>query len=129
MTLPANIRVNVRAPFPTQVNGSAFVQVSKANGVWTINPDYRILAKTVMLDTDDILVIQDIASGSFSYISALAIGFAAYSTYRFILSAGTVNVQTSDAVLLFNASPAGVSFVNLPPSASRNDEIESAQLS
>ena len=36
MALPANIRVNVRAPFPVRVVGSGLITVTKANGIWTI---------------------------------------------------------------------------------------------
>lgn len=37
MTLPANIRVNVAAPFPVLVQGAAGIAVAKQNGVWTIS--------------------------------------------------------------------------------------------
>lgn len=36
MTLPANIRVNVAAPFPAKVKGSGPVTINKQNGIWTV---------------------------------------------------------------------------------------------
>lgn len=36
MTLPANIRVNIGAPFPVLVKGSGPVIISKQNGIWTV---------------------------------------------------------------------------------------------
>lgn len=36
MTLPANIRVNIGAPFPAKVKGSGPVTVAKRNGIWTV---------------------------------------------------------------------------------------------
>ncbi len=36
MTLPANIRVNVSAPFPAVVRASAPVTISRQNGIWTV---------------------------------------------------------------------------------------------
>lgn len=36
MTLPANIRVNIGAPFPSLVKGSGPVTISKQNGIWTV---------------------------------------------------------------------------------------------
>lgn len=37
MTLPANIRVNLSAPFPAFVRGGSGIGVTKTNGVWTIS--------------------------------------------------------------------------------------------
>ncbi len=36
MTIPANIRVNTQAPFPSLVKGSGAVTVAKQNGIWTV---------------------------------------------------------------------------------------------
>lgn len=40
MTLPANIRVNMGAPFPATVKGSGAVTVAKQNGIWTVALNY-----------------------------------------------------------------------------------------
>lgn len=44
MTLPANIRVNMSAPFPATVRGSGVVAVAKANGIWTIGLNFGAVA-------------------------------------------------------------------------------------
>ncbi len=36
MTLPANTRVNIGAPFPSLVKGSGPVTIVKQNGIWTV---------------------------------------------------------------------------------------------
>jgi hypothetical protein len=36
MSLPANIRVNIGAPFPSTVKGSGPITISKQNGIWTV---------------------------------------------------------------------------------------------
>lgn len=36
MTVPANVRVNIGAPFPSLVKGSGPVTISKQNGIWTV---------------------------------------------------------------------------------------------
>lgn len=36
MTLPANIRVNIGAPFPSIVRGSGPITIQKTNGIWTV---------------------------------------------------------------------------------------------
>lgn len=40
MSLPANIRVNMSAPFPATVRGSGTIGVSKRSGLWTIFLNY-----------------------------------------------------------------------------------------
>lgn len=44
MTLPANIRVNTGAPFPSTVKGSGPVTISKQNGIWTVGFQYANIA-------------------------------------------------------------------------------------
>lgn len=43
MSLPANIRVNVGAPFPATVKGSGVVAIAKANGIWTVSLNFAAL--------------------------------------------------------------------------------------
>lgn len=46
MTLPANIRVNLGAPFPALVKGAGIIGVAKRNGIWTVSLNFGALAKT-----------------------------------------------------------------------------------
>ena len=120
MTLPANIRVNVRATFPTQVRGAGFIGVTKASGIWTINPDYRTLAASPNLSSNQVLALQNATTGVWSYINAVQFLAAASNAYRIITTAGAQPVLSTDVVLLFNPNPAGVSTVQLPTALSRN---------
>ena len=119
MTLPANIRVNVRIPFPTQVKGAAFISLTKSNGVWTIAPNYLSLAENVVVTPTQVLALQDSVTGAFSWVGASSFVSAAISSYRIITAAGAVSVLNTDLVLLFQKSPSGASTVNLPASAAR----------
>lgn len=47
MTLPRAIRANVNARFPTRVQGSGGITVTKQNGIWTITPNFAALADYV----------------------------------------------------------------------------------
>ena len=118
MSLPANIRVNVRAPFPTRVQGAAFIQVTKANGIWTINPNYTSLAPSVGLAGTQIVALFDTVSKTWSYISALSL-LAATDIYRIVTTAGTVTILPTDVTILLNKSPSGASSIQLPNSATR----------
>lgn len=119
MTLPASIRVNVPAPFPTRVKGAAFIEVNKSNGVWTIEPDYLALGENVVVKPTQVLALQDSLTGAWSWVGAASFVSAALTTYREITTAGSVDVLSTDVVLLFDKSSSGASTVNLPASATR----------
>lgn len=46
MTLPANIRVNIGAPFPSLVKGGGLVAIAKNNGIWTVSLNFGAVAKS-----------------------------------------------------------------------------------
>lgn len=122
MTLPANIRVNVRVPFPALVQGAAFITVSKANGIWTITPNYQLLAGAPSITPTQLIAVFDTASRIWSTVPADIFGSGGGGSviYRIVTSAGAVVVQPSDTVILLQKSPSGASTIDLPLSGSRN---------
>jgi hypothetical protein len=119
MTLPVSIRVNVRAPFPTQVKGSGFIGVSKANGVWTITPSYLNIAPVVNVTPTQVLVLQDTVTGAFSQVGVAVLVSSALSPFRIITTPGAATVLPTDIVLLFQKTTSGASTLDLPSAASR----------
>jgi hypothetical protein len=67
MSLPPNIRVNARVPFPSSVQGAAFISVSKANGLWTITPNFRTLQGGAP-SANYLVAVQDKNTGQFASI-------------------------------------------------------------
>jgi hypothetical protein len=67
MSLPPNIRVNARVPFPSSVQGAAFISVSKANGLWTITPNFRTLQGGTP-SANYLVAVQDKNTGQFASI-------------------------------------------------------------
>ena len=120
MTLPANIRVNVRAPFPARVSGSAFIQISKSNGIWTISPDYELLSSATVIKPTQISAIYDTVSGVWISFTVSQLVSAASGIYRTVTTVGSVSVLTTDFVILLNKSSSGASSIQLPNSAVRN---------
>lgn len=118
MTLPASIRVNARVSFPTRVQGAAFITVNKANGIFTLVPDYRLLAPSGGVSPTQILAAFDTASGTWSYITSGQLG-AILSNYRPVTLPGTVTIVNSDIGIIFQKAPSGASTIQLPPSSSR----------
>ena len=115
MTLPVSIRVNCRAPFPSRVRGAAFIQVAKANGIWTIQPNYELLASFPTMTGTQVVAAFDTASGAFGLLSAPAVaGFGSYKT----ISASYAILGTDVTLLVSNTSAAAIS-ITLPQSSTR----------
>lgn len=126
MTLPANIRVNVRIPFPALVQGGAFITVAKANGIWTIKPNYQLLALAPGQTPTQIVAVYDTASGGWNYVTAASLagsgggGGGGNIAYRTVTAAGAVAVTPTDVpTILLQKSPSGPSTINLPASSLR----------
>jgi hypothetical protein len=118
VTLPASIRVNVRASFPSLVGGAAFISVKKSNGIWSITPNYLQLALAPAIAPTMIVAVQDTLTGVFSYVPALSL--SSTTGYRIVTTAGVVTVLPTDTAMLLKKSPSGPSTINLPASSSRS---------
>jgi hypothetical protein len=118
MSLPASIRVGVRAPFPSRVSGSGFLQILKSNGIWSIIPNFRVLAPSVGLTGTQIIALQDSVTGLFSSISPLAL-LSEQSVYREVAGGATIAVLSSDLSLLITGTPGAPTIIQLPNSGTR----------
>ena len=121
MSLPADIRVNVRVPFPALVQGAAFITVAKSSGIWTLAPNYQVLSQAPNLTPTQILAVYDTASGVWNQITAFSLGLATagIGVYRTVTAAGAVTIGPTDVTILLKKSPSGASSIVLPTSASR----------
>jgi hypothetical protein len=89
-----NLKLRAPVPFPALVVGSGGIVVEKANGVWTIAPDFSALgqiAATAVADpTTKQIWIFDPASGDYNVLTLGALGDALYLlTSTTSLSVGT----------------------------------------
>lgn len=82
MTFPATIRVAVKANFPAIITTSGFIQISKANGVWTVGANFAQLLTLPpsLVTATSVLPIEDTVGGAFYSLSLTAlIAFVASS--------------------------------------------------
>lgn len=107
MTLPANIRVNVSAPFPSLVLGTGGINVVKVNGVWTISPDFAALSVITSLadPTSKEVWVFDPVTGVYN-VMTLAVLVS--------LFAGTVGTGLLDFGAFPGASDATLTVTGLP---------------
>jgi hypothetical protein len=121
MSTPANIRVNIGAPFPALVKGSSPVTIAKANGIWTVGFQIANLG-AMPLGTDPTMVellLWNTATKSFQQ-TTLAQASSSPQFQRLFTAAGNIAVLANDRVILVKqAVPAAVNII-LPAAASRN---------
>jgi len=119
MTLPANIRVNVGAPFPALVKASAGIAVQKANGIWSLSlgyPQLGIQAPQLTSLASDYVAIYDSIARSYFLVPMSALGFGGVRVQRAVTS-GPVTVTTNDQILHLNLT--ATTTIALPPAATR----------
>lgn len=75
MTLPANIRINMSAPFPALVKGSAWIALSKQNGIWTVQPNFAALgqAQGVPDPANTYVMVWNALTGVFTMVPMSAV--------------------------------------------------------
>lgn len=107
MALPANIRVNVRVPFPTLVQGSGPTTVTKANGIWTVGFSIaQLTAQAPALSkfpTDYVIVWDAVSQSYFKMALSVLLGLSVIRIQRSIRDSGDLPIQAGDSVLNVNA--------------------------
>jgi len=117
MTLPANIRVNVGAPFPAVVRGSGPIAISRANGIWTIGmalpSTFTIQVPNASALPTDYVMVYDSVTGAWVAVSLATL---MVPTQRSVTTA-PVSIQPTDQTLHLNLTTS--SNIILPPYLSR----------
>jgi hypothetical protein len=121
MTLPANIRVNVGAPFPALVKATAGIALGRANGIWTLGLAYSqfgIQAPPPATNyPTDYVLIWDAVAQTYFRVPLTSLGIGGERSQRSV-TAGPVTIQANDQILHCNiGSP---QTVHLPPAITRN---------
>jgi hypothetical protein len=107
MTLPANVRVNIGAPFPSVVKGQGIIGVLKQNGIWTITLNFGALAKqsTVSDPANQYVLVWDSLTGVSSLVLATAIASSPSQATKPVTTTPYA-AQPTDQVLLVNVATA-----------------------
>lgn len=100
MTLPANVRVNIGAPFPSLVKGTGLVSIAKANGIWTVSLNFALLSQvqTAADAANTYVLAYDPLVGS-TFFLALA-GVNNSKVVKVLTAAGPYAALPTDDVLI-----------------------------
>lgn len=111
------IKLKVLPCFPSEVFGAVFITVTKANGIWTITPDFSVLDVPVITDLSAFeTVVRNITTGAYGRVPLT--NLLASSYFASLVTTSIYNVSATETYLRCNLS-AEVA-INLPPSANRN---------
>lgn len=100
MTLPANIRVNAGAPFPSRVKGAGVVVVAKQNGVWTVKLNFAVLGLSQAIGdpANTYTLVWNALTGVYSLVPISAV--ANQKAIKVITAAGPYAALPTDEVLI-----------------------------
>jgi hypothetical protein len=122
--LPFAYRVNVSAAFPTQVVGTEGVEVSKANGIYTIGSAYEVLAPlgAVPVPAQKLLKVYDSVTGIYNTLPVSVLpsggGGGGYNIVAVTTGAGYLAAITDDLIIVNKASGSATN-VTMVASATR----------
>lgn len=102
MTLPANIRVNMAAPFPALVKGSGAIAIAKLNGIWTVSLNFNAIAKaqTVPDPANTYALVWNALTGVFTLLPIAAV--ASNKVVKTLTAPGPYAALPTDDVLIVN---------------------------
>jgi hypothetical protein len=103
MTLPASIRVNCRAPFPSRVSAGPGIAVAKANGIWSIGLNYPALATAASLLATHEWVVYDTVAATYSLISPALLAAFVLSGQRVAVNDADHAVALSEGIVAYTA--------------------------
>lgn len=118
MTLPANIRINIGAPFPSLVKGSGPVTVAKASGIWTLGftiTNLGAMPAGTDPSTVEVLVYNTVAK-VFQKTTLAAIAGSLPTPIG--IAQSPYAVQPGDTIIDVDSS-GGAVVINLQPAAAR----------
>ena len=106
MALPANIRVNTSAPFPSLVTASGPITLAKANGIWKIGFSIAMLGvENVPNPATTYLLLFDSIAGNFFKIPLASLPITGARVQRSITGAGSLPIASTDQILNVNSGP------------------------
>ena len=119
MSLPANIRVNTSAPFPSLVTASGPVTLAKANGIWKIGLSVAMLGvENVPNPATTYLLLYDSVVGNWFKIPLSSLPITGARVQRSITGAGNLPIASTDQILNVNAAVPGL-IITIPLAVTR----------
>lgn len=119
------IKVKLIPKFPSSVTGDIAIKVVKANGAYTIEPDYSGLSALTAFDPsqEQVLVYNPITT-AWNIISLATLINNAGSSVRVVTEAGDITVGVNTRVLIMNRTAnESPSKINLPAASLKVGDI------
>jgi len=121
MTLPVSIRINVMVLFPARVQGSGFLTVTKANGIFTLGIDYSLLGTPIPLNdpANTVVAVFNLITKAYNLTTLATLIASAVGGYRMVTAAGDIAASATDTTILVNKTVGAATNIVVPTSASR----------
>lgn len=101
MALPANVRVNIGAPFPATVKGGGAIGVQKQNGIWTVTLNFGALqvVSAVPNPASTYAIVWDQSTNIYY---TLLLGALSAAIQKTVAGAGPYAALPTDQILIIN---------------------------
>lgn len=120
------IKTKINAPFPARVLSEAFIQISKANGNFTIGAGYGQLVQLPTYNpADELIAVQNVGTGEWHKISLSTLLTNTDATVRVVTEAGDIVVGAATQLLVMSrTADENPSNIILPLSAQKVGKIK-----
>lgn len=120
MTLPASLRINAQFPFPSLVQQSGPITITKTAGIWTVG--FNISNLTPVPNNtpagNTILLVWNTLTNTFQQMPVSALPGLLRSS-RIVTTTGNVPVTLTDLILLMNPAVPAPCNIQLPAALTR----------
>lgn len=119
------VRFKVLAKFPANVVGADGITVDKANGTYTIRPDYSNLVELLSFDpSQEQVIVYNPVTTTWNVISLATLINNSSSSVRVVTEAGDITVGVNTRVLVMNRTAnESPSKINLPAASLKVGDI------
>ena len=120
MTLPANIRTNWSAPFPSKVTAAGPITIIKRNGIWTVGISFNALGQLpIGVDPTRVqILVYNVVTGTFQTTTLAGVQSGGLATMIVTHAASPYPPLATDFFLLADTT-GGTVEIDLPPAANR----------
>lgn len=120
MAVPANVRVNTSAPFPSQIKAAGPATISKQNGIWTVGFSFASLGQLPIgvNPTQVQVLVYNTVSGAFQVTTLAGVQSGGLATTIVTHAMSPYTPQPTDFFLLVDTTGGAVE-IDLPAAATR----------
>jgi hypothetical protein len=111
------IKLKMLPKFPANVSGAIAIAIDKANGAYTIRPDYSNLTELTSFDPTQELVLVYRRDGNWAIVPVSTLINNSLTTTQIVTSGASAAVGVNDKLIIINKTSGSATAISLPLSS------------